>query len=75
MPLVLDAAFWRRVYAERQRAEDDRERAAGTGRRGPAGSGPVRAVPLSHEAAMKSARAELNTLARTIENLHEAVHS
>lgn len=73
MPLTLDAAFWLRVYASRQRVEDDRERAAGTGRRRPVGGGAVRAVPLSHSAAMKSARAELATLARAVDNLHVAV--
>src|SRR6476646_2648423 len=26
MPLTLDAAFWRRVYADRQRVHDERER-------------------------------------------------
>lgn len=74
MPLTLDAAFWRRVYADRQRVEDERERAAGTARRRPADGRAVRAVPLSHAAAMKSARAELTTLARAVENQHGAVH-
>ncbi|WP_433609329.1 hypothetical protein [Prescottella agglutinans] len=74
MPLTLDAAFWRRVYADRKRVEDERERAARTGRRRPAGDDAVRAVPLSHAAAMNSARAELTTVARAVENLHGVVH-
>ena len=74
MPLTLDAAFWRRVYANRQRMEDERERAAGTARLRPAGGRAVRAVPLSHAAAMNSARAELAAVARAVENLHGVVH-
>jgi len=76
MPLPLDAAFRRRVYANRQRVKDDRERVPGTNRRWPDDGGAVqgRVIPLSHATAMKSARAELATHARSIENLHGAIH-
>ncbi|MBP0079269.1 hypothetical protein B0F69_20555 [Rhodococcus hoagii] len=74
MSLTLDAAFWRRVYADRQRVEDERARVTRTGRRRPVGDDAVRAVPLSHTAAMKSARAELTRVARAAENLHGVVH-
>ena len=74
MPLTLDAAFWRRVYADRQRVEDERAQAARPDRRRRTGDAAVRAVPLSHGAAMKSARAELATVARAVENLNEVVH-
>lgn len=74
MPLTLDAMFWRRVYADRQRVDDERERAAGLDRCRPVGDAAVRAVPLSHAAAMSSARAELDAVARAVENLHRVVH-
>lgn len=74
MSLTLDAAFWRRVNADRRRVHDERERVARTGRRRPLEEDAVRAVPLSHAAAMNSARAELAAVARAVENLHEVVH-
>jgi len=74
MSLTLDAAFWRRVYADRQRMEEEREWAARPDRRRRVGDVGVRAVPLSHFAAMKSARAELTVVARAVENLHGVVH-
>lgn len=74
MSLTLDAAFWRRVYADRQRLDDEREWEARSDRRLRFGDTGVRAVPLSHTAAMKSARAELTAVARAVENLHGVVH-
>ncbi|WP_156112041.1 hypothetical protein [Prescottella defluvii] len=74
MSLTLDAAFWRRVNADRQRVHDERERATRTGGRRPVEDDAVRAVPLSRAAAMKSARAELTAVARAAENLRGVVH-
>jgi len=74
MSLTLDEAFWRRVYADRQRLEEERERTARLDRRRRMGDAGVRAVPLSHTTAMKSARAELTAMARAVENLHGVVH-
>lgn len=74
MPLTLDAAFWRRVYADRQHLKDASAQAVRNGRCRPADDATVRAVPLSRAAAMKSARAELATLARAVENLNGVVH-
>jgi hypothetical protein len=72
-----DALFSRRVRADRQRLDDNRGPFDGAGTRpagGPAMTAAPQPVSRSHAGSMKSARAELATRARSVDQLHDTLH-